>query len=80
MKVKMMKTYKLQITEEELIALISYNTRKLRNQTYSASEKPSTETAQRIVDLTRRLNKDTPEIEIEKEFKPEVKIPEDWKS
>ena len=74
----MMKTYKLQITEEELIALIEYNTRKLRNQAYN--EKPSTEIAQRIVDLTRRLNKDTPEIEVEKEFKPEVKIPEGWKS
>jgi len=78
MKVKMMKTYKLQITEEELIALIEYNTRKLRNQTYLVSEKPSTETAQRIVDLTRRLNKDTLEIEVEVSNKAQVKIPDGW--
>ena len=73
MKAKKMKTFKLQITEEELIALIAYNTDKL-----SGMAHPPLEIAQRIVDLTRRLNKDTPEIEVEKEFKPE--IPKAWGS
>ena len=61
MKMKM-KTFKLQITEEEMVALIVHHTERLRNSTYDG-QKPSNDIAQRIVDLTRRLNKDTPEIE-----------------
>lgn len=56
-----MKTFKIQITEEELVALIAFHTGKLRGQ--AENMKPSKETAERLVDLTRRLNKDTPDIE-----------------
>ena len=75
-----MKTFKLQITEEEMVALIDFHTRKL------SSQRPSIEVAQRIVDLTRRLNKDTPEIEGDPRPKntqieaaqENAKIPEGW--
>lgn len=56
-----MKTFKIQITEEELVALISHHTSQLETQ--AIRSKPTNETAQRLVDLTRRLNKDTPDIE-----------------
>lgn len=82
-----MKTFKLQITEDELIALIFYHTNELSNQATSGNGKPSNETAQRLVDLTRRLNKETPDIESDPRPKDNgqiaageinAKMPEGW--
>ena len=56
-----MKTFKLQITEDELVALIEYHTGRLSQEAMAG--RPTNDTAQRLVDLTRRLNKDMPEIE-----------------
>ena len=64
-----MKTFKLTVTEDELRALIRHHANSL---TYSGSLLPgggldysnySTETSERIHTLTKRLNRDTPEIE-----------------
>ena len=52
-----MKTFKLTITEAELRALIDYHLSTHNVLNYS------TETSERIHTLTKRLNKDTPEIE-----------------
>ena len=55
-----MKTFKLTVTEDELKALINHYH-------YKHVYKPSydTEISERIHTLTKRLNKDTPEIESE---------------
>ncbi len=53
-----MKTFKLTITEDEMRALIDFNVRQ-----HQIAETPSVETSERIHTLTKRLNKDTPEIE-----------------
>lgn len=59
-----MKTFKLTVTEGELIALIHHHNlimiRDIESDTYTH---PSTESSERIHTLTKRLNKDTPEIE-----------------
>lgn len=51
-----MKTWKLTVNEEELKALINFHLS-------SAYNDSSIERSQRIHDLTKRLNRDTPEIE-----------------
>ena len=51
-----MKTFKLTVTEEELKALISHHAINMHTNF-------DTETSERIHTLTKRLNKDTPEIE-----------------
>ena len=56
-----MKTFKLTITEEEIKALIRYHADNL-NKGYHGYD---VETSERIHTLTKRLNKDTPEIESE---------------
>ena len=51
-----MKTFKLTVTEDELRALIDFNLA-------HHQDKPTVESSARIHDLTKRLNKETPEIE-----------------
>ena len=58
-----MKTFKLTLTEDELIALIGYHTKKHSSFCYGSDVNPSVETSERIHTLTKRLNKDTPEVE-----------------
>ena len=54
-----MKTFKLTVTEDELKALINHHAFNMANR-----EGPfDTDTSERIHNLTKRLNKDTPEIE-----------------
>lgn len=64
-----MKTFKLTVTEDEVRALIRHHANSL---TYTGSmngigemdySNYSTETSERIHNLTKRVNKDTPEIE-----------------
>lgn len=52
-----MKTWKVALTEDELKALIDYHSSRHPAGGYSL------ETSARIHDLTKRLNKETPEIE-----------------
>lgn len=52
----MAKTWKLTVTEEELRAIISYNTNRLAHD-------PTIERSARIHELTKKLNKNDPEIE-----------------
>jgi hypothetical protein len=93
-----MKTFKLTVTEDELRALIRHHANSL---TYTGSinaigmdySNYSTETSERIHTLTKRLNKETPEIESdprpqettaqgpsaqEQSAVEQVKIPEGW--
>lgn len=49
--------FKIQVTEDELKALIDHNLLKLQSYGYTV------ETSARIHDLTKRLNRETPEIE-----------------
>lgn len=67
------KTWKVTVDEDELKALINFNTHRLY-QNYTV------DTSQRIHNLTKRLNKDEPEIEIEKpaENVKEVVVPAAW--
>lgn len=62
-----MKTFGLKITEDELKALIRYHANKISYSVHSPAGLDHTnydiETSQRIHDLTKRLNKETPEIE-----------------
>ena len=59
-----MKTFKLTVTEEEIRALISYHALSLTHFSANGSQPSiSVETSERIHTLTKRLNKDTPEIE-----------------
>jgi hypothetical protein len=53
-----MKTFKLTVTEDELKALINHH-----HNNYEDRFNP--ETSERIHTLTKRLNKETPEIEVE---------------
>lgn len=57
-----MKTFKLTVTEGELEALIFHHSRIIQN-AIENEEKVSVEVSQRIHDLTKRLNKETAEIE-----------------
>jgi hypothetical protein len=74
-----MKTFKLTVTEEELGALISHHAVKMHGNY-------STETSERIHTLTKRLNKETPDIEgdprpqttQETAAVEQAKIPEGW--
>lgn len=52
-----MKTFKVTITEEELIAIIEHHAHKM------SSYEITPERSARIHDLTKRLHKETPEIE-----------------
>lgn len=52
-----MKTFKVTLTEDELKAIIEYHAEKM------VSYDITPERSARIHDLTKRLNKDTPEIE-----------------
>lgn len=54
-----MKTWKLTVNEEELKALITYHA----NRMSAPIADTSAERSARLHDLTKRLNKDTPEIE-----------------
>ena len=51
-----MKTFKLTVTEDEMKALISHHAMNME-------VRFDVETSERIHNLTKRLNKDTPEIE-----------------
>jgi hypothetical protein len=81
-----MKTFKLTVTEDELKALINHH-----HNNYEDRFNP--ETSERIHTLTKRLNKETPEIEVETRPRQEgeigagnypaqaqvdTKIPEGW--
>lgn len=63
-----MKTWKLTVNEEELKALISWHNMAMMghvtNDRYNAPD-ISPERSARIHDLTKRLNKETPDIETE---------------
>jgi hypothetical protein len=72
------KTFKLTVTEDELKAMISYHSSML-----GLADKYDIETSERIHTLTKRLNKETPEIESdprpqEVAATEQVKIPEGW--
>ena len=54
-----MKTFKLTVTEEELRSIIKYHAQAVELGQHDV------ETSERIHTLTKRLNKDTPEIESE---------------
>ena len=64
------KTWKLTVNEEELKALIDHHKQRSCFNSYDV------ETSSRIHDLTKRLNKDTPEIE--PEVKTENKASDGW--
>lgn len=55
-----MKTWKLTVNEEELKAIIRYHIYNIMN-----GDKIEPETSARIHDLTKRLNRDNGEVEIE---------------
>ena len=57
-----MKTFKITVSEGELVALIYYHNRIMRDY-IEVGNVPLIETSERIHNLTKRLNKDTPEIE-----------------
>lgn len=61
-----MKTWTLKINEGEMRALIDYNLIQLQSCDYK------TETSARIHDLTKRLNKDIPEIENAEQAQPQA--------
>jgi hypothetical protein len=86
-----MKTFKLTVTEDELKALIEYHARFMCYGGNSIINPLNTETSERIHTLTKRLNKETPEIENDprpQETTPQstqetasteqAKIPEGW--
>ncbi len=59
-----MKTFKLTVTEGELLALIYHHSRIIQNHIEDNDAiYPSIETSERIHALTKRLNRDIPEIE-----------------
>ena len=58
-----MKTFKITVSEGELVALIYYHNRIMRDY-IEVGDVPLIETSERIHNLTKRLNKDTPEIEV----------------
>lgn len=65
-----MKTFKLTVDENELRAIISYHM-------YSSPDGFTVERSSRIHDLTKRLNKETPEVEKEEtetHTNPETKV------
>lgn len=64
-----MKTWKLTVNEDELRALINHHVNSMFGDT-------SIERSARIHDLTKRLNKETPEIENAEQAQP--KAPEGW--
>ena len=68
-----MRTFKLQVNEDELKALILHNKECLYNDM-------TPERCARIHDLIKRLNRETPEIEIEKTIEngPIDKAKEAW--
>lgn len=74
-----MKTWKLTVNEDELKALIAYHS---RNHVYASDVNCidaydiSTERSQRIHDLTKRLNRETPEVESDPRLKEEMPTPE----
>ena len=57
-----MKTFKITVSEGELVALIHYHNG-IMCLDIQSNANPSIETSERIHNLTKRLNKDTPEIE-----------------
>ena len=57
-----MKTFKITVSEGELVALIYYHNRIMRDY-IEVGDVPLIETSERIHNLTKRLNKDTPEVE-----------------
>ncbi|HYT42022.1 MAG TPA: hypothetical protein VEP90_06730 [Methylomirabilota bacterium] len=63
-----MKTFKLTVTEDELKALIEYHARFMCYGGNPTTNPFNTETSERIHTLTKRLNKETPEIEVEKPY------------
>ena len=61
-----MKTWKLTVNEEELKALIWHHSHlHLHSAEPYDEDKPDVERSARIHDLTKRLNRETPEIETE---------------
>lgn len=58
-----MKTFTLKVNEDELKALIAHHSSKQNQACYDDGNKPDIETSARIHDLTKRLNRETPEIE-----------------
>lgn len=81
-----MKTFKLTVTEDEMKALIRHHASTLMyngNAMLDGSSNYPIETSERIHTLTKRLNKETPEIENdprpqEAASTEQVKIPEGW--
>ena len=57
-----MKKFKMEINEGELMALIHHHSRIIQIHIEDGNT-PSTEISERIHTLTKRLNRDTPEIE-----------------
>lgn len=63
-----MKTWKLTVNEDELRALITHHLNKMFGE-------QSVERSARIHDLTKRLNKETPEIENAEQAQPQQAAP-----
>lgn len=61
--------FRLQVTEEELIALIAHHSMKLASVSgtalWKSGDSPQTEVSERLHDLVKRLNKTGPEAENE---------------
>jgi len=67
------KTWKLTVNEEELRALINHNNNLL-------FQSPTPEISLRLHDLVKRLNKETPEIELATDTKALPATPAMWGS
>lgn len=61
-----MKTFKITVTEDEMRALIRFHSERM------IVDDQKIETSERIHNLTKRLNKDTPEIENGFKLEPQV--------
>lgn len=72
-----MKTWKLTVTEGELTALIHHHSRLMQN-AIEDGKVVSAELSQRIHDLTKRLNRETPEIEGDPRPQEQTKQAASW--
>lgn len=70
----MSRTFKIQISEDELLTLIDYHSSELKHVIKEFGNAPK-DRAERIVELTRRLNKETPEIVKDE---PKSNIKDEW--
>lgn len=65
--------FRLQVTEDELLALIQFHGANISN-----TAKPSIDTSERLHDLVKRLNKETPDIEPSQATAAKEEAPSSW--